>query len=239
MFRYIMKVNSENMEDMIFLKSFFKNLGGVLGRKEKSGASVPEVSLQRFHSRSSDLKVQVVLVQKFWKFWSGSSGGCGSKFRRLWSESSGGSGPEVPEVLIWRLGSSGVSSLEVLEVLVTRLQRFKSGSSGGSNPEVLEVQVWKFQWFQSECSRGSSLDVLEVPARKFSRFHYGSSGGSVTKALKVPIWKFRITFTDSCSEFFSLHNQLSSTLPYLQFFFYMGTYEIESIELVKFWIYIA
>jgi hypothetical protein len=27
MFRYIMKVNSENIEDMIFLKSFYKNLG--------------------------------------------------------------------------------------------------------------------------------------------------------------------------------------------------------------------
>jgi hypothetical protein len=33
MFRYIMKVNSENMEDMIFLKSFSENLGGVCNGK--------------------------------------------------------------------------------------------------------------------------------------------------------------------------------------------------------------
>jgi hypothetical protein len=30
MFRYIMKVNSENIEDMIFLRLFSENLGGVL-----------------------------------------------------------------------------------------------------------------------------------------------------------------------------------------------------------------
>jgi hypothetical protein len=29
MFRFIMKVNFENMEDMIFLRSFSENLGGV------------------------------------------------------------------------------------------------------------------------------------------------------------------------------------------------------------------
>jgi hypothetical protein len=30
MFSYIMRVNSENMEDMIFLKSIYSYLGGVL-----------------------------------------------------------------------------------------------------------------------------------------------------------------------------------------------------------------
>jgi hypothetical protein len=39
MIRYIMKVNSENMEEMIFLKSFSENLEGV-NRKAKASMKI-------------------------------------------------------------------------------------------------------------------------------------------------------------------------------------------------------
>jgi hypothetical protein len=79
----------------------------------------------------------------------------------------------------------------------------------------VEVLVPNFQRLQSKSSRGSGLDVLEVPARKMSRFHSRSSSGSVMKVLEVLVQKFWITSTDSRSEFFALHNLLSSTYPYL------------------------
>jgi hypothetical protein len=90
------------------------------GRKEKFSGSVPEISFQRFHSRSSDPKVQVVPVQKFWRFW------------RFWSK--------VPEVLVqmfrWFWSKSFGFGPKVPEVMVQKFRRFWSRSSGGPGLKV-------------------------------------------------------------------------------------------------------
>jgi hypothetical protein len=61
MFSYIMRVNSENMEDMIFLKSIYSYLGGVI-----EIASPQEISRLVCHTTYSSIS-QTTASKTVWK----------------------------------------------------------------------------------------------------------------------------------------------------------------------------